>query len=261
MELTITTPAKANTILKKASVPDEEVIAHVLTRSVGTGGGYKGARHSQDTVALLKEALETSKVNIDTPEAYALSMSVTAAFGNLRWHMRPADDGTWTQGPHPFAPLNHTTFPNGAAIAKLPPCGSFAGGYEVVARGIRHASGKAKEKRGIFVYRMSKGTLEVTPALLLEEGTSAWAKMEEVANAAQQPLEMVVLLNHMASDNQGGKAIAALRPKPEKVEKPKAEKKPKAKAKSKTQEKAEAEVTKPKAKVKAPPRKRTKAPK
>ena len=202
---TITAPVKARKALSLASLDLAKLHAYAASRTTGSGGGYKGARHDEATTAALRAALAAGKVDIASPAAAILSFAAAIGGGHCRWIMAPASDGTFTHGPKPLAPVNHKEIPQGAAVAQIPPCGAFQGGLEIVAPAT--ITGKKSTKNGIALWRMVKG--ELSPVvMLLEDGSKAYAAAQQAADAASVPLATVALLAHLTAHNQGGKGLA-----------------------------------------------------
>lgn len=212
--LTPTIPApsrKAVRALASIPAPDADAVAALAGRTVGTGGGYKGPRHDEATLAALSAVLDASGVAIDSPTALTLCFAVCAGAGYLRWVMRPSDsgDGTLAPGKAPLAPVDIDDVPANAAVAVIPACGAFPGGLEIVAPATIPASGKAKAKSGLALYRMRGGTL--APVLILAPDGKAREAVAAIAAASGMSESAAALVAHLAGDNQGGRMLALVR--------------------------------------------------
>ena len=201
---TIAAPTTASNKASKAfaSVSLSQLASAASSRAVGSGAGYKGKRTLPEAV----QALQASGLDLDTPAAAVVAMALAIGSGWLRWVLVPNDDGTFSSGKAPLAPAKHKELPEGAAVAKIPACGAFGGGLEVVAQGT--IQGKKTSKQGLCLYRMVKGSLAPV-VCLVEDDSKAHKELLETAKAASLEPVVVALLAHIASNNQGGAILAA----------------------------------------------------
>ena len=199
---TITTASKVTKALKSLAIDNQAVVADVANRAKGTRGGLKGARHNGDTVRLLGDILASAGIARDSVDAMAIAMSIAVAHGQLAWVLCPSAEGELVDGPLPLASLKHKDLPEGAAVANIPPCGSFKGGLEVV------ASATIGKVAGLCLWRMRQGAL--VPCVVLAPVGKALTAINEAAKAANITPAMVAMVAHLASANAGGRALAAL---------------------------------------------------
>lgn len=204
--LTAPAPKKALAILRKGCslFITADYVSATAARKTGSGAGWKGDRHNTESVQLLKASLDAGKLPayVDTdkgpaphPMAAALSFAVAISAGHCRWILAPSEDGTWTLGHRPLAPVEIAgeALPANAATIVIPPCGAFRGGLEVVA---------PDNKGNMCLWRMVKG--EPAPVVKL-------AKIAEGTKGdTLQALATACLVDHLAAHNQGGAGLVAV---------------------------------------------------
>lgn len=203
--VTIPTTAKAKKGAKALSLDLSKLVLEAASKRKGAGGGYVGKRTSAEIVPALKAALEAAKIDptreSDQMDALTVAFSAAAGGGLLAMILEPQQDGTFTHGAAPMAPLSYKgPFPAGAAVYGLPPCGAFQGGLVVMAP---HPT-----KGGMWYWRMVKGELAPKACPFTKK---VLAEMVEVEAAQGVSQAMQALGLHLADHRNGGALISAVK--------------------------------------------------